>query len=118
MFDDRANRRPRYTKYEISKLVKERLQKSDLKLSEFCKGYSINEKTIIDICEAKISFNKDILSVCSMILEKSMEELLSEDIDEGLPAFRSKEINEITAESCNLANILFNEIIMQNKIHE
>ncbi|MDI0267794.1 hypothetical protein QIW52_17530 [Clostridioides difficile] len=111
-----ANRRLRYTKYEISKLIKEKFKKSNLNLNEFCQIYNINKKTLIDICEAKISFDKGVLSICSIILKKDIEELLSEDIDEERVILENGKINKITAKSYNLANVLFNEIIMQNKI--
>lgn len=114
-FIETANRRPRYTKYEISKLVNEKFNNSKLTKLEFCMKFDIDEKILNDILEAKRSFNKMLLNKSSIILGIDMKELLREDID-TLPAFRSEEIKDDTIETFNIANLLFNEIIMQNKI--
>lgn len=115
MINEMANIRPRYTKYEISKLVNQKFQDSKLSLSRFCEKFDIEEKTLTSILLAKRSFNKMMLSKCAVILEKDVDELLAEDID-ALPAFRSKEQKEDTIITYNIANELFNEIIMQKKI--
>ena len=103
-FNETANRRPRYTKYEISKRVNEKLINSKLTKSEFCIKFDIDEKTLNDILEAKRSFNKMLLKKSSTILEIDIKELLMEDID-TLPAFRSKEIKDDTIETFNIANL-------------
>lgn len=114
-FIEAANRRPKYTKYEISKLINEKFNNSNLTKSEFCIKFDIDVRTLNDILEAKRSFNKILLKKSSIILGIDMKELLSDDID-SLPAFRSEEIKDETIETFNIANLLFNEIIMQNKI--
>lgn len=115
MINEMANRRPRYTKYEISKLVNQKFQDSKLSISDFCKQFDIEERVLNDILAAKRSFNKMILTKSSMILGIDVKELLSEDVDTS-PAFRSEELKEDTIETINIANLLFNEIIMQDKI--
>ena len=115
MINEMANRRPKYTKYEIAKLVKQELEKSELSLSEFSEKSNIDEKVLSDILSAKRSFNKKILNAVSVILNLTIEELLSEEIDTA-PAFRSQDIKTNTVETIDIANLLFNEIIMQKKI--
>lgn len=118
MFNEAANRRPKYTKYEISKLVRHKFQNSNLSENNFCKEYDVDVSTFKDILIAKRSFNKRILTISARILGKDIKELISEDVD-TLPGFRSDdEINKDTIESFNIANLLFNEIIMQEKISE
>ena len=112
-FNETANRRPRYTKYEISKRVNEKLINSKLTKSEFCIKFDIDEKTLNDILEANRSFNKMLLKKSSTLVEIVVKVFLLVDT---LPAFRSKEIKDDTIETFNIANLLFNEIIMQNKI--
>lgn len=115
MINEMANKRPKYTKYEIANLVKRNLDDSHLPLHEFCIKFDTDEKTINAILEAKRSFNKNILSVASRVLNISIKDLLAEEVD-NQPAFRSEKIKANTEESINIANLLFNEIIMQKKI--
>lgn len=115
MFDMNSNTRPKYTKYEISKLVKDKFKQSNLSKDEFCKEFNITKEMLESILTAKISFSKKILNICAIILDKSVSELISQEEDSPI-AFRSGEINEDTKETCEIANYLFNEIIMQDKI--
>ena len=116
MFDISANTRPKYTKYEISKMVKEKLNNSSLTKEEFINQNGIEQKIFDQILQAQVSFSKEILEVCSKILDKSIFELISNDEDKGF-AFRSEEISENTIKTVDIANLLFNEIIMQDKIY-
>lgn len=115
MFDMSSNTRPKYTKYEISKLVKDKFEKSNLSKDTFCEELNITKEMLESILTAKRSFNKKVLNICAIILDKSVSELISQEEDSAI-AFRSGETNENTKETCELANSLFNEIIMQEKI--
>lgn len=115
MINEMANRRPKYTKYEIAKLVKQKLEESKLGLNDFCARFDIDSKMVVDLLAAKRSFNKKILNSAAVILNTDIKELLSEEVDTA-PAFRSKEIKKETIETVDIANLLFNEIIMQKKI--
>ena len=106
--------RPRYTKYEISKLVKDKFEKSNLSKEEFCKEFNITKEMFESILNAKVSFNKKILNICAIILDKSVSELISKEQDSCITfEFENEEETKTTFE---LANLLFNEIIMQDKI--
>ena len=106
--------RPRYTKYGISKLVKDKFEKSNLSKEEFCKEFNITKEMFESILTAKISFSKKILNICSIILDKSVSELISKEQDSCITfEFENEEEIKTTFE---LANLLFNEIIMQDKI--
>lgn len=115
MINEQANRRPKYTKYEIAKLVKQKIEASQLALNDFCIKFDIDSKILTDILAAKRSFNKKILNSAAVILDTDIRELLSEEVD-AAPAFRSKDIKEETIKTVDIANLLFNEIIMQKKI--
>ena len=104
----------KYTKYEISKLVKDKVEKSNLSKEEFCKEFNITKEMFESILTAKISFSKKILNICALILDKSVSELISKEQDSCI-TFEFDNEEEIKA-TFELANLLFNEIIMQDKI--
>lgn len=100
-------------KYEISKLVKDKLKKSNLSKEEFCKEFNIEKEMFESILTAKISFSKRILEICAIILDKSVGELISKEED-----FNNEFKNEIEIrETLKLAELLFDEIIMQDKLY-
>lgn len=104
----------KYTKYELSKLVKDELEKSNLSKEEFCKEFNITKEMLESILVAKISFSKKILNICAIILDKSVSELISKEQDFCI-TFEFENEEEIKA-TFELANLLFDEIIMQDKI--
>lgn len=103
----------KYTKYELSKLVKDELEKSNLSKEEFCKEFNITREMLESILIPKISFSKKILNICAIILDKSVSELISKEQDSCITI---KFKNEETKTTFELANLLFDEIIMQDKI--
>ena len=106
--------RPRYTKYKISKLVKDKFEKSNLSKEEFCKEFNITKEMFESILNTKVSFNKKILNICAIILDKSVSELISKEQDSCI-TFEFENEEEIKA-TFELANLLFDEIIMQDKM--
>lgn len=104
----------KYTKYELSKLVKDKFKQSNLSKDEFCKEFNITKEMLESILVAKISFSKKILNICAIILDKSVSELISQEQDSYVTVkFKTEEKTKTTFE---LANLLFDEIIMQDKI--
>ena len=103
----------KYTKYEISKLVKDKFKQSNLSKDEFCKEFNITKEMLESILVAKISFSKKILNICAIILDKSVSELISQEQDSCITVKFKTEEAKATFE---LANLLFDEIIIQDKI--
>lgn len=103
----------KYTKYEISKLVKDKFKQSNLSKDEFCKEFNITKEMLESILTTKTSFDKRILRNASIILNKSIYELVSKEQDSCITVKFKTEEAKATFE---LANLLFDEIIMQDKI--
>ncbi|MEG2538038.1 MAG: hypothetical protein RSA01_00435 [Clostridium sp.] len=113
-----AFERPTYTKYQISNMVKQKFDECNINKSEFCFKYEIDEKLLESILKAERSFNKKIMKVCARILEVSVDDLISIEID-SMPAYRTEEsINNDAYDAYQLANVLFHEIIMQKKLSQ
>lgn len=55
----------KYTKYELSKLVKDKFKQSNLSKEEFRKEFNITKEMLESILVAKISFSKKILYMCN-----------------------------------------------------
>lgn len=90
-----------------------------LSKEEFANKYDIEVKTIQIIEEARKNFNVRIYNACSKILGKSIKELTKfdeEDLDLCI-SFRKdcKEIKEKEKKTIDIANHLFNEMVMQYK---
>lgn len=109
--------RPAFTKYELSKKIKEKRVASGLSIEEFSKKYDIPVSLLVSIEEAKRCFNVPMYEACSKILEMDLDELLKTDQEDlCCTNFRSREVNDSTWETVRIANILFNEMVMQHKI--
>ena len=102
-----ANTRPKYTSYEIIYMIKEKQKQSGLSLEEFCSKYNLTLEGYEKLISYKGVFNWKIYYKCAEILEVNVGKLLEEYIDD-VPASDDK--------TFLLANKLFNEIIMQEKI--
>lgn len=109
--------RPAFTKYELSKKIKEKRSASGLSIEEFSKKYGIPVSLLVSIEEAKRSFNVPMYEACSKILEMDLNELLKTDQEDlSCINFRSDKVNEATWKTVEMANVLFNEMVMQHKI--
>lgn len=108
------NARNKYTKYELSKMVKDKLVESNLSKKDFADKYQVKIKHLDYILEAKVSFDIHIMRTISKILNMSIKALCAEEYD-NFPDIsnESKEVQE----TVNLANCIFNEIIMMHKVN-
>lgn len=101
------NTRPKYTSFEIIYLIKEKQKQSGLSLENFCAKYNLTLEGYEKLISYRGVFNWKIYYKCAEILGVNVCELLEEYIDD-VPASDNK--------TFLLANKLFNEIIMQEKI--
>ena len=112
-----SNRRPAYTKYELSKMVRDKRKTCGLSISQFAVKYGISEKELEEIEIGDCSFSPRIYKVCGNILNLSVEELLAEYIDDDQAAsYRASGSGTDVQATFDMANMFFNEIIMQKKI--
>ena len=96
------NSRPLYTSYELSKNVKDKRIGEGISEAEFASKYGITMELLQRIEEGNSSFSPKLYRVCGKIL--------------GLSNFRSDANDSNVQGTFDLANMLFNEIIMQKKI--
>ncbi len=111
-----SDRRPVFTSYELSDMVKRTIEDSGMAVSEYAAGKGISEDVLEKVLSAKGSFSPKMYKVCGSVLGLSMEQILAETVDTGIVSYRASEDNCNVQATCALANNLFNEIIMQRKI--
>lgn len=111
--------RQSYTKYELSNMIKEKRSELNLDIEQFSEKYDISTKVILAIEEAKRSFNVIMYKACCRILDMNIDEILRKDSEEQLNiSYRkngSDETDDFANETVELANIIFNEMVMQRK---
>lgn len=111
------NRRPLYTSYELSKKVRDKREESKKGLLEFASLYEISVEDLKKIEEGKCSFSPKLYRICGNILNLSSDELLKETVDDiSVANFRADDKGEAVKDTFDIANMLFHEIIMQEKI--
>lgn len=115
------NKRPAYTKYEISKMIRNKREELGLTKEELAEKYD-TDPSIIEIIElAKRNFNMNIYNICAKILGKSVQELIKFDEEELelCVSLRNEgfDVDGKAKETVDIANYLFNEIVMQHKIN-
>ena len=111
------NRRPVYTSYELSKMVRDRRKDSGQSISEFALKNEVDENILKQIELGSCSFSPKIYRVGGNILGLSSKELLAEFIDDiEAVNYRANDNGKGVQETFEMANMLFNEIIMQKKI--
>lgn len=109
--------RPAYTKYELSKMVAEKRFSLGLNIEDFSILFGIPSQIVASIEEAKRSFNVPMYKVCSAILGMDMNEILRTDQEDiGCVEFRTNEVSKDALNTVHLANVIFNEMVMQQKI--
>lgn len=107
------NRRPLYTSYELSKMVRDKRFASGLTILEFATQYNINSDTLMEIELGMCSFSPKMYKICGKILNLTTEDLLAEIVDDEIIQCS---IHNNIQDTFNKANMIFNEIIMQKKI--
>lgn len=111
------NSRPLYTSYELSKMVKDKRSSEGIGEAEFASEYGIPVELLQRLEKGDSSFSPRLYKACGRILGLSAEELLAEINDDMDAAnFRSNANDSNVQGTFDLANMLFNEIIMQKKI--
>jgi transcriptional regulator with XRE-family HTH domain len=110
--------RPKYTPYELSSLVKNKRQQENLDQFNFAKRYDIEIQSLIEIEEIKQSFSPNLYIACCKILNMSIVDIIEIEKDDlSCVSFRASTKSDNMQKTVDLANFLFNEIIMQKRIN-
>lgn len=112
-----CHERPKYSSYQLSRMVEEKRHKLGMSISDIAKHYNIDSK-VIELIESKsIIFNTKMYKACSTILEKGLDELLSNvKDDESAISFRTTGNNENLEKTLEVTDKLFHEMIYQRMI--
>ncbi|MEG2896547.1 MAG: hypothetical protein RR887_13355 [Niameybacter sp.] len=111
------NQRPKYTKYELSRQVIAKRASEDMSIDDFSRKYDVDPQIVEEIEEAQVAFDAEIFNACSKILNKSIREIVAmEEDDLSTMNFRTNSKSKDLMDTVELANTLFHEMIMQQKI--
>jgi transcriptional regulator with XRE-family HTH domain len=109
--------RPKYTRYELAKMVREKRKNDGLTQEEMADKLNVDLSIVKQIEEASRTFNAKMYKLVSSIIGKSITELTSKETDDTLSiSFRASEQKPEIEAAVMIANLLFDEIIMQEKI--
>lgn len=113
-----AYERPKYTRYELGHLVFNKRVESNLSIQEVATNFGVEPSLWENIESGSRIFNVKIYKIIERFLNKPMAELLEKECDNReLVSFRaqnhtSKEI----LEAVEIANAIFHEVVIQEKI--
>lgn len=112
------NVRPKYTRYELGKLVRLEREMKGLTISEISKSFSVEPSFWESIESGSRVFNVKIYTIIESFLNKPMAELLEKEYDNlELISFRAQDnkSREII-DAIEIANMIFHEVVIQEKI--
>jgi transcriptional regulator with XRE-family HTH domain len=113
----KPSERPKYTRYELAKMVKEKRESLGLLPDQMAEAHGITVTLLNKIEGASRLFNATMYNAVSSILKIPVESLLEKETDDlDAISFRASEQNPELEETVRIANMLFDEIIMQEKI--
>ncbi|MCT2342650.1 helix-turn-helix domain-containing protein [Niallia taxi] len=109
--------RPKYTRYELAKLVKEERISKQLSTVDLANKYNVDSSLWESIENGSRTFNVKIYNLISDFLGIEKSELLKKEVDDlsGI-SYRSTANHDDVEEAIMTANLIFDEIIMQEKI--
>lgn len=110
------NRRPMFTSYELSHKVCEVISRTGLSVKEFASANNLSFLDLNKVVEARGSFSPKMYKLCSNVLNVPIDTILGEIQDPDQVSYRTSDDNQNVKDTVAAANMLFNEIIMQQKI--
>lgn len=110
--------RPRYTRFELAKLVQERRKELNFSLEDVANKYGVEESFWQSIENASRAYNVKVYKLIGLFLNMSKDEMLAKEVDDmtSLSFRTSDEKNPEIQEAVHFANIIFDEMVMQEKI--
>ena len=109
-----AYERPRYTDYEVSKMIKNKLEEQQLSINDVAAEFGVNEDYIAIMTSGENHYSKNMLEIASKILEIKFDELVAIDVDPEEVSCRQT-VSAESNEFLDMFNYIFNELIMQRK---
>jgi len=112
------NERAKYSRYQLAKMVKSERILRKLTIEEVANLFDVDVDFWRSIENASRVFNVKIYGIIASFLELSVNELLAKEIDNlDLISFRTAddESKEIL-DAVNFANLIFHELVIQEKI--
>lgn len=110
------NRRPMFTSYELSHKVYEVIARTGLSVKEFASANNLSFFDLNKVVEARGSFSPKMYKLCSNVLNVPIDTILGEIQDPDQVSYRTSDDNQNVKDTVAAANMLFTEIIMQQKI--
>lgn len=110
--------RPKYTRFELAKLVQERRRELNLSLQDVANKFDVKESFWQSIENGSRTFNVKAYKLIGSFLNMSKDEMLAKEVDDMTAlSFRTNfEEHPEIQEAVHFANIIFDEMIMQEKI--
>lgn len=107
------NERPKYTSYELRHMVKKKREETGLSMVQFADKHNVSLNVLNDLELSSRCFNVPMYQACEVILGMTREEILAKEVD-NVSHFQN--LPPETQATFDLANELFNEMVMQEKI--
>ncbi|TMN22607.1 XRE family transcriptional regulator [Lentibacillus cibarius] len=110
--------RPKYTRFELAKLVQERREELNMSIEMVASKYEVTESLWKSIEDASRVFNTKIYKLIGDFLNMGKNEMLAVEKDDitSLSFRTDDEEHPDIQETVQLANIIFDEMVMQEKI--
>ncbi|CUM95474.1 helix-turn-helix transcriptional regulator [Turicibacter sanguinis] len=113
--------RPKYTISDLSQMVIGKRKSLNESVTELAERLGIEEELLMQIEGSPSFFNVEMYKACSRILEIPIKELLKKEREEPVSiSYRQKKMgcgNKETYKTIELANIVFQEMVLQRKIN-
>lgn len=71
---------PKYTQYQLSRMVKMKLNKRNLSVDEASMEYSVDKDLLDDVLNGHVKFKVSHYEVVSLILKYTIDELLEDEV--------------------------------------
>lgn len=107
--------RPRYTDYEISFMVRSKVQSEKMSIDKFVAEYDVSTSYMDIILSGENHLSKRMLDIASEILEMDYDELVVIDVDSNETSCRQS-TSEDKSDFFDMLNYVFGEVIMQRKM--
>ncbi|WP_404467052.1 XRE family transcriptional regulator [Planococcus rifietoensis] len=113
-----AYQRPKYNRYELARLVSNKRVKSDLSIHEIASQFNVEPALWESIENGSRTYDQEIYRIVAQFLNTSVASLLEKEQDD-ISSLSYRTIDEDSTEVANvveLANKIFQELVMQEKI--
>lgn len=112
------NERPKYSRYQLAEMVKSERISKRLTIDEVANQFNVGNDFWQSIEQASRVFNVKIYGIIASFLNLPVNEILAKEKDNlDLMSFRAVDDENLEIlEAVNFANIIFNELVVQEKI--